>query len=118
MSTWRWVAPAVLYAIHDRQLAEHGGQEGNLGSRGFPKEGLCDSWRPLPQASLKKASWHNGLESGWRRWRKNNPSPKKHFPNTSEECYVSSRCKSFVARPAKPIKFIVKREAHLLCPVA
>ena len=28
MSTWRWVAPAVLYAIHDRQLAEHGGQEG------------------------------------------------------------------------------------------
>jgi len=28
VSTWRWVAPAVLYAIHDRQLAEHGGQEG------------------------------------------------------------------------------------------
>jgi len=28
VSRWRWVAPAVLYALHERQLAEHGGQEG------------------------------------------------------------------------------------------
>ncbi len=28
MNTWRWLSPEVVYAIHDRQLAEHGGQEG------------------------------------------------------------------------------------------
>lgn len=26
--TWRWVAANVVYAIHDRQLAEHGGGDG------------------------------------------------------------------------------------------
>jgi death-on-curing protein len=25
---WRWVAPEVVYAIHDRQLSEHGGLDG------------------------------------------------------------------------------------------
>ena len=25
---WRWVAPSVVLAIHDRQLAEHGGADG------------------------------------------------------------------------------------------
>ena len=28
MSGWRWVAPEVVYAIHDRQLSEHGGPGG------------------------------------------------------------------------------------------
>ena len=28
MTGWRWVAPRVVFAIHDRQLAEHGGLEG------------------------------------------------------------------------------------------
>ncbi len=28
MKDWRWVGPDVVYAIHDRQLAEHGGLEG------------------------------------------------------------------------------------------
>ena len=28
MSTWRWVDATVVYAIHDRQIAEHGGLEG------------------------------------------------------------------------------------------
>lgn len=28
MTAWRWVAPAVVFAVHDRQLAEHGGGEG------------------------------------------------------------------------------------------
>lgn len=28
MSDWRWVAPDVVYAIHDRQIAEHGGPPG------------------------------------------------------------------------------------------
>ena len=25
---WRWIAPSVVLAIHDRQLAEHGGADG------------------------------------------------------------------------------------------
>ncbi len=28
MTEWRWVTAAVTYAIHDRQLAEHGGLTG------------------------------------------------------------------------------------------
>jgi death-on-curing protein len=28
MTDWRWIDTAVVYAIHDRQLAEHGGREG------------------------------------------------------------------------------------------
>ncbi len=28
MTSWRWVTPSLVYAIHDRQLAEHGGPDG------------------------------------------------------------------------------------------
>ena len=28
MTAWRWVAREVVYAIHDRQLSEHGGGQG------------------------------------------------------------------------------------------
>lgn len=28
MTEWRWVGPEVVYAIHDRQLSEHGGLDG------------------------------------------------------------------------------------------
>jgi death-on-curing protein len=28
MTVWRWVAPEVIYAIHDRQISEHGGLSG------------------------------------------------------------------------------------------
>ena len=28
MTEWRWVAPDVVYAVHDRQLSEHGGGQG------------------------------------------------------------------------------------------
>jgi death-on-curing protein len=28
MTAWRWVAEEVVHAIHDRQIAEHGGGEG------------------------------------------------------------------------------------------
>ena len=28
MKNWRWVEPAVIYAVQDRQLSEHGGSEG------------------------------------------------------------------------------------------
>jgi len=26
--TWDWIQPSVVYAIHDKQLAEHGGAAG------------------------------------------------------------------------------------------
>jgi death-on-curing protein len=28
VTDWRWVLPSVAYALHDEQLAEHGGLEG------------------------------------------------------------------------------------------
>ncbi len=28
MTAWRWVAIEVVYAVHDRQLSEHGGGQG------------------------------------------------------------------------------------------
>ena len=28
MTDWRWVAPELVWAIHDRQLSEHGGLDG------------------------------------------------------------------------------------------
>lgn len=28
MTAWRWIAAAVVYAAHDRQLGEHGGLDG------------------------------------------------------------------------------------------
>lgn len=28
MTEWRWLSPAIVLAIHERQLAEHGGLEG------------------------------------------------------------------------------------------
>lgn len=28
MTDWRWIAPEVVLAIHDRQLSEHGGGQG------------------------------------------------------------------------------------------
>jgi death on curing protein len=28
VNSWRWVSPALVYAVHDRQIAEHGGLEG------------------------------------------------------------------------------------------
>ncbi len=30
MTAWRWVRKDVLYAIHDRQLSEHGGLSGTV----------------------------------------------------------------------------------------
>ena len=28
MTVWRWIDPALVHAVHDRQLAEHGGLDG------------------------------------------------------------------------------------------
>jgi len=41
--SWRWVVSDVLYAVHDRQLTEHGGGEG------VRDRGLIDSALARPQ---------------------------------------------------------------------
>src|SRR5262245_42054832 len=28
MTAWRWLSSAIVYALHDRQIAEHGGPDG------------------------------------------------------------------------------------------
>lgn len=40
MTAWRWVNPELAYAIHDRQLAEHGGLDG-LRDRGAVESALA-----------------------------------------------------------------------------
>ncbi len=47
MTSWRWVSAEVVYAIHDRQLAEHGGLEG-LRDKGAVESALA---RPQNQAA-------------------------------------------------------------------
>ena len=43
MTRWNWIAKDVIYAIHDEQLAEHGG------SSGVRDHGLLDSALARPQ---------------------------------------------------------------------
>lgn len=40
MTDWRWVAPTVAYAIHDRLLSDHGGLEG-LSDQGAVESALA-----------------------------------------------------------------------------
>jgi death-on-curing protein len=47
MTQWRWVSRDVLLAVHDRQLAEHGGREG-LRDAGAVESALA---RPLNAAA-------------------------------------------------------------------
>jgi len=64
MTAWRWVAPAVVFAVHDRQLAEHGGGEG-VRDKGAVESALA---RPQnlaaygePDAAALAASYAFGL---------------------------------------------------------
>lgn len=50
MTAWRWIAVEVVLAIHDRQLAEHGGLDG-LRDRGLLESALA---RPRNLASYGK----------------------------------------------------------------
>jgi len=43
VTVWRWLSPTLIYAIHDRQLAEHGGPEG------VRNKGLVESALARPQ---------------------------------------------------------------------
>lgn len=64
MTPWRWVRLDVVYAIHDRQLAEHGGLSGVLDA-GRVEAALA---RPRnlaayesPDAAALAAAYANGL---------------------------------------------------------
>lgn len=48
--TWRWISEAVVLAIHDEQLAEHGGRQG-LRDIGLLQAALA---RPMHKASYGK----------------------------------------------------------------
>ncbi len=43
MTAWRWLNSTLIYAIHDRQLAEHGGPDG------IRDKGLVESALARPQ---------------------------------------------------------------------
>ena len=64
MSDWRWIRPDVVYAIHDRQIAEHGGLDG-IRDQGMIESALA---RPLnllaygePDAAGLAAAYAFGL---------------------------------------------------------
>lgn len=52
MNEWQWIAPDVAIAIHDRQLAEHGGPSG-LRDRGALESALA---RPVNLAAYEDGS--------------------------------------------------------------
>ena len=62
--TWRWINASLVYAIHDRLLAEHGGLDG-IRDRGGVESALA---RPMnlaeygePDASALAAAYAYGL---------------------------------------------------------
>lgn len=64
--TWNWVQPATVYAIHDKQLAEHGGLSGvrNLNaveSALNRAQNLHAYGKPPPDAADLAAAYIHGL---------------------------------------------------------
>ena len=64
MADWRWINPEVVYAVHDRQIAEHGGLDG-IRDKGAVESALA---RPLnllaygaPDAADLAAAYAYGL---------------------------------------------------------
>ena len=64
MKNWRWVEPAVIYAVQDRQLSEHGGSEGIRNADGI-ESALARPQNPAeygaPDASDLAAAYAFGL---------------------------------------------------------
>lgn len=51
MTAWRWIGADIVYAVHDRQLTEHGGLDGVL-DRGAIESALA---RPCNRVAYGKA---------------------------------------------------------------
>lgn len=66
MSQWRWIAPEVLYAIHDAQLAQHGGVDG-VKDKNLVESALArprhqvDYGDPPPDAAALAAAYAYGI---------------------------------------------------------
>ncbi len=64
MTAWRWIDPKVIHAVHEAQLAEHGGLDG-VRDQGLVESALA---RPLnlaaygePDAAALAAAYAHGL---------------------------------------------------------
>jgi death-on-curing protein len=64
VTEWRWVGASVVYAIHDRQLAEHGGPDG-IRDRGAIESALARAQNLAayeePDAAALAAAYAYGL---------------------------------------------------------
>lgn len=64
MSDWRWVGGDVVFAIHDRQLAEHGGLDG-VRDKGAIESALAEPQNPAvyaePDGAALAAAYAFGL---------------------------------------------------------
>ncbi len=64
MTSWRWVGKDVLYAIHDRQMAEHGGLSGVLDA-GRLEAALDRPQNLAAYGSLDAATLAAAYATGW-----------------------------------------------------
>jgi len=64
MTSWRWIGSSLVYAIHDRQVAEHGGLDG-VRDQGAVESALARSQNLAaytePDASALAAAYAYGL---------------------------------------------------------
>ena len=64
MTAWRWVSVEVVYAIHDRQLSQHGGGQG-VRDQGAIESALARPQNPAvygePDAAALAAAYAFGL---------------------------------------------------------
>ena len=66
MRLWRWVKPALVYAVHDMQLARHGGMAGLRDKTAVESaleraQQLCAYGEPVPDAAALAAAYAYGL---------------------------------------------------------
>ncbi|NMM27206.1 MAG: type II toxin-antitoxin system death-on-curing family toxin [Glaciimonas sp.] len=66
MTPWRWVRPDLVYAVHETQLARHGGLDGLRDQNAVESalarpEQLCAYGNPPPDAAHLAASYVYGL---------------------------------------------------------
>ena len=66
MRLWRWVKPALVYAVHDMQLARHGGVAGLRDKNAVESalgraQQLCAYGEPVPDVAALAAAYAYGL---------------------------------------------------------
>ncbi len=66
MNLWRWIKPALVYAVHDMQLARHGGLVGLRDKNAVESalaraQHLASDGEPVPDAADLAAAYAYGL---------------------------------------------------------